>query len=202
MNKVVAFVLGSFSTVVFSQTPAELVQAKLNAVHTLTANFSQVVKAKKKEVSSSSGKMALERPGRFRWETRDPMVQIIVADGTKMWVYDPDLEQVTVKAQDKGLGGTAAVFLSGYNESVTKDYDVTQKVEGDTYTFDMQPKSTKSNYQHIQLIFKQEVLTGLVIHDQLGQVTSVKLLKIKTNPKVEAKLFQFKPPKGVDVVKE
>ena len=54
--------------------------------------------------------MALERPGRFRWQTKEPMEQLVVADGQKMWVYDVDLEQVTVKKQEKGLGGQRLYF--------------------------------------------------------------------------------------------
>jgi outer membrane lipoprotein carrier protein len=168
----------------------------------MTAHFNQVVKAKKREVSRSSGTMALQRPGRFRWQTIDPMEQLVVADGKKMWVYDVDLEQVTVKKQAKGLGGTAALFLSGYDDTVTRDFDVTQKNAGKTTTFDLQSKSPKENFQQIKLTFTGDNLTGLELHDQLGQVTTVKLLQIKSNPKLSAQLFQFKPPKGVDLVQQ
>lgn len=202
MKKLFLIVLFSISNAVFSQTSGELLQAKLNAIRTMTANFNQVVKAKQREVSRSSGTMALERPGRFRWQTLDPMEQLIVADGQKMWVYDVDLEQVTVKKQEKGLGGTAALFLSGYDDTVTKDFNVTQQSKGKVITFDLKSKSSKENFQRIKIIFTQELLTGLELHDQLGQITTVKLMQIKSNPKLTAKLFQFKPPKGVDVVKQ
>src|SRR5580704_14348669 len=116
MKKIFLGLLLAFSGFVFSQTSAELLQTKLNAIRSMTANFNQVVKAKNREVSRSSGIMALERPGRFRWQTKSPMEQLVVADGQKMWIYDVDLEQVTVKKQGKGLGGTAALFLSGYDD--------------------------------------------------------------------------------------
>jgi outer membrane lipoprotein carrier protein len=202
MKKILVILLLACSGGVFSQTSGELLQAKLNAIRSMTANFNQVVKAKKREVSRSSGSMALERPGRFRWQTKQPMEQLVVADGQKMWVYDVDLEQVTVKKQEKGLGGTAALFLSGYDDTVTRDFDVTQKNEGKKITFDLKSKSSKANFQHIKLIFTQENLTGLELHDQLGQITFVTLIQIKSNPKLAASLFQFKPPKGVDIVKQ
>ncbi len=202
MKKVILFLLLCSSSSLFSQTPGELVQSKLNAIRSMTASFNQIVKAKKREVSRSSGTMALERPGRFRWQTKEPMEQLVVADGTKMWVYDFDLEQVTVKKQEKGLGGTAALFLSGYDDTVTRDFDVKQKSEGTLMIFDLTSKSAKANFQQIKLIFNQDLLTGMELHDQLGQITYVKLAKIKSNPKLEAKLFQFKPPKGVDVVQQ
>ncbi|HAT6935656.1 TPA: outer membrane lipoprotein chaperone LolA [Legionella pneumophila] len=202
MNKLFLFVLLIFSGGVFSQTSAEVLQSKLNAIQTMTANFSQIVKAKNREVSRSSGSMALQRPGRFRWETKDPLEQLIVADGQKMWIYDVDLEQVTVKNQEKGLGGTAALFLSGYDETLTHDFDVSEKQTGKLTVFDLKSKSAKENFQRIKLIFSQSTLIGLELYDQLGQITNVKLVQIKANPKLSAKLFQFKPPKGVDVVKQ
>ncbi len=202
MKKILIGLLLTCSGAAFTQTPAELLQTKLNAIRSMTADFNQVVKAKHKEVSRSSGTMALERPGRFRWQTKSPMAQLVVADGQKMWVYDVDLEQVSVKKQEKGLGGTAALFLSGYDDTVTRDFDVAEKSEGKTIIFDLKSKSPKANFQRIKLIFTADALTGLELHDQLGQVTSVKLSQIKSNPKLAAKLFQFKPPKGVDVVKQ
>ncbi|MCL9684333.1 outer membrane lipoprotein chaperone LolA [Legionella maioricensis] len=202
MKKLILSLLLAFSGSVFSQTSGELLQTKLNAIRSMTADFKQVVKAKQREVSRSSGTMALERPGRFRWQTKQPMEQLVVADGKKMWVYDVDLEQVTVKKQEKGLGGTAALFLSGYDDTVARDFDVTQKNEGTTITFNLKSKSVKANFQRIKLIFTADNLTGLELHDQLGQTTTVKLSQIKSNPKLAEKLFQFKPPKGVDVVKQ
>jgi len=202
MKKMAMVLLLACSASVFAETAAELLQNKLNAMHSMTAQFSQVVKAKKHQVSSSSGTMALERPGRFRWQTREPMEQLVVADGQKMWVYDVDLEQVTVKKQDKGLGGTAALFLSGYDDSVTKDFNVSQSKSGGTLTFDLKSKSSKDSFQQMKLVFTLDKLTALELHDQLGQVTYVKLTNIKSNPQLPAKLFQFKPPKGVDVVKQ
>lgn len=202
MKKLALLMILCCSNLVFAQTPGELLQSKLNAIRSMSANFKQIVKAKKREVSRSSGIMALERPGRFRWETKSPMEQLVIADGKKMWVYDTDLEQVTVKKQDKGLGGTAALFLSGYDDTVTKDFDVTQKDEGKLSIFDLQAKSSKANFQRIKMTFTQHDLTGLELYDQLGQITTVTLSGIKANPKLDQKLFQFKPPKGVDVVNQ
>lgn len=202
MKKLVLIVFLCCSGGLFAQTAGELLQSKLNAIRTMTAQFKQVVKAKSREVSRSSGTMALERPGRFRWQTIDPMEQLVVADGKNMWVYDVDLEQVTVKKQEKGLGGTAALFLSGYDDSVTRDFEVTQETKGKVFAFDLKSKSAKENFQRIKLVFTEDNLTGLELYDQLGQVTTVKLNQIKSNPKLAAKLFQFKPPKGVDVVEQ
>lgn len=202
MKKFVFIVLFCFSTYVLAMTPAEQLQNKLNAIHTMSAHFSQKVTVKKKTVSKSSGSMALKRPGTFRWETKDPMEQLIVADGKKMWIYDVELEQVSVKTQQKGLGGTAALFLSGYDEDATQDFLVTEQNNGSSSTFNLKTKTDKENFQRIQLIFTNDQLTALELYDQLGQVTYVTFSNIKMNQNVSATLFQFKPPKGVDVIKQ
>jgi outer membrane lipoprotein carrier protein len=202
MKRIALFILGCYSSYALSQTPGELLQDKLNAISTMTADFNQTVKAKKREVSRSSGTMALQRPGRFRWKTVEPMEQLIIADGQKMWIYDIELEQVTVKKQEKGLGGTAALFLSGYDNKVTNDFEVTEKDDGQLMVFDLNAKAPKENFQRIKLIFKKEQLIGLDLYDQLGQITYVKLSQIKMNEKLQEKIFQFKPPKGVDVIKQ
>ncbi|KTD41531.1 outer membrane lipoprotein chaperone LolA [Legionella parisiensis] len=202
MKKILIALLLSVSIAGYCETPDTLLQAKLNGIRAMTAVFKQTVKAKHRVVSRSSGTMALQRPGRFRWQTTQPMDQLMVADGQKIWVYDKDLEQVTVKAQQKGLGGTAALFLSGYDDTVTRDFKVTQSNVGNELVFDLKSKSPKANFQRIKLMFRQSTLTGLELYDQLGQVTTVQLLRIKLNPKLAASLFQFKTPKGVDVVRQ
>jgi outer membrane lipoprotein carrier protein len=202
MKKITLLILCCCSAYAFSQNAGEVLQNKLNAIGTMTANFSQVVKAKKKTVSKSSGVMALQRPGRFRWKTSEPMEQLIVADGKKMWIYDIELEQVSVKKQEKGLGGTAALFLSGYSNQVTKDFDVSEKEDGHLMVFDLKAKANKESFQRVKLIFNKDRLTGLELYDQLGQITYVRLSQIKANAKLANTLFQFSPPKGVDVVKQ
>lgn len=202
MKKILCAVLLCFSASAFSESADQVLQSKLNSIRSMTASFKQVVKAKARVVSSSSGTMALERPGRFRWQTKEPMAQLMIADGQRIWIYDTDLEQVTVKKQQKGLGGTAALFLSGYDDTVTRDFTVTQMSTGDNITFDLKSKSAKANFQRIKLTFHQNFLTGLELFDQLGQITSVQLSQAKLNPKLTASLFQFKPPKGVDVVQQ
>ncbi len=202
MKKLLVCLLMSFIPYGYSDSAAETLQKKLNNIKTMEASFSQVVKAKKREVSSSTGTMALSRPGKFRWHTKDPMSQLVIADGQRMWVYDVELEQVTVKKQQKSLGGTAALFLSGYDDTVARDYKVSLINKGKTQGFDMKAKKPKSGFQRVKMYFKGDELRGLDLYDQLGQVTIVKLTKIKLNPSLAEKLFKFKPPKGVDVVEQ
>ena len=179
---------------------SEALQMKLNAIRTMSASFTEVVNAKQRQVSNSSGTMALSRPGRFRWQTVSPMAQLVVADGHHLWMYDVDLEQVTVKKQDQGLGGTAALFLTNDGDTVTRDFDVKTTKEGSKEIFDLHSKSNKANFQHVKLLFSNEILSGIELFDQLGQHTVVRFTRIKNNPQLAANLFKFKTPKGVDVV--
>lgn len=202
MKKYLALLLATLVSNGFAQTTAEELQAKLNAIRTMSASFNQTVQAGKRQVSESSGTMALSRPGKFRWQTKDPMEQLVIADSNNLWVYDVDLEQVTVKTQEKGLGGTPGLFLSGYNDTVTRDFEVNKEASGKADIFDLHARSKKENFQRVKLIFKGEQLSAIEFYDQLGQHTVVKLSNIKNNPSLAASLFQFKPPKGVDVVKQ
>ncbi|MGQ3888935.1 outer membrane lipoprotein chaperone LolA [Legionella sp. CNM-1927-20] len=202
MKRIMILALITFLTNVWAQTPAEEVQTKLNAIRSMSAGFDQIVTAGKREVSQSSGKMALVRPGRFRWETKSPLEQLVVADSKRLWVYDVDLEQVTVKKQEPGLGGTPGLFLSGYDNSVTRDFDVTTKDKKGIRTYILKAKSPKENFQTVQLTFNGDALSVIEFFDQLGQHTIVKLKNVQTNPPLANKLFQFKPPKGVDIVEQ
>ncbi|MCX7117183.1 MAG: outer membrane lipoprotein chaperone LolA [Legionellales bacterium] len=200
MKKNAVLWLMLWAPLTFSDGMSEHLQSKLNAIRTMSASFSQVVNAGKREVSRSSGTMALSRPGRFRWQTKTPMAQWVIADGQRLWIYDVDLEQVTVKKQENGLGGTAALFLSGYGDTVTRDFNVTARPEGNKESFDLLSKSSKANFVRVKLMFVGAELHALELFDQLGQHTFVTLSHIKSNPKLASALFKFKPPKGVDVV--
>ncbi len=202
MKKTALFLILLWAQNAMCDVVSDTLQAKLNAIRTMSAVFSQVVSASKREVSRSSGSMALSRPGRFRWQTKNPMEQLVLADGQHLWVYDVDLEQVTVKKQEKGLGGTAALFLSGYDDTVTRDFDVTTYNKGNKAYFDLHSKSSKANFQRVKLIFVGNELCGLELYDQLGQHTEVTLSNIKNNPTLVSALFKFKTPKGVDVVRQ
>ncbi len=202
MKKIICCILFSWCSVGICDDAKDALQTRLKAMHTMTAKFNQVVYAKKRELSRSSGLMALERPGHFRWQTEQPMPQWVIADGKYLWVYDLDLEQVTVKKQDKNLGSTAALFLNHFDDTLTKDFTVSVHTENNAVCFDLQAKSSKANFQRMTLTFKGSELVGIGLFDQLGQYTDIHLTHIKTNIAVEKTLFQFKPPKGVDVVEQ
>jgi len=202
MKKLTLLLLFLWANNALADDASDSLQAKLNAIRTMSASFNQVINAKTRVISKASGNMALSRPGRFLWQTKKPLEQIVIADGQHLWVYDVELEQVTLKKQDKGLGGTAALFLSGYDNTLTHDFEVTESKIGKELKFDLKAKSSKENFQHMQLAFVGDELTGIELDDQLGQHTTVVLSKIKNNPPLSPTVFKLKIPKGVDLVRQ
>ena len=194
--------LGIFNHSVYAgeNVAANQLTQRLNALHTMSAQFNQEILSKKHVISHSSGTMGIQRPGKFRWDTKSPMAQRVIADGKHIWIYDVDLEQVTVKKQSKGLGGTPGLFLSGYDNTVARDFSVSMSQKGGLELYDLMPKSRKDSFQHVQLGFKGNALYSIDLYDQLGQHTKVKLYNIKVNPHLPGKMFSFSPPKGTDVV--
>ena len=206
MKKIASFIFVFITTVItnsaIAATAAVTLQHKLNSLRSMSADFSQVIRAKNRIVSRSSGNMALQRPGKFRWDTKTPMAQLVVADGRRIWVYDVDLEQVTVKKQDKGMSGTPALFLGGFTNTVTRDFIVSEFKQGKHELYDLRAKAAKDNFQRIKLGFTGDALYSIELFDQLGQHARIQLSHVSINPSLAASLFQFNPPKGVDVVKQ
>lgn len=200
MKKMTGLILFFCGHIAFSGTPSDRLQAKLNALRTMSADFSQTVKVQHRAVSHATGVMALARPGRFRWQTKEPLQQIVVADGKRLWIYDVELEQVSVKKQESSVDGTAGLFLSGTPDTVARDFNVVLAEKGSIESFDLTAKSNKANFQRMKLVFDGPALRGIAMLDQLGQWTDVQLNHIRVNPKLATSLFQFKPPRGVDVI--
>ncbi len=130
------------------------------------------------------------------------MAQLLVVDGKKIWLYDVDLEQVTVKPQKDAMGAAAGLFLDGSKQQLANDFAVTQNQEGALDIFELQATAKNANIQKMILRFDGKTLQSMDLYDQLGQVTAVTFKHIETNPTLSAKLFRFSPPAGVDVVEQ
>jgi len=181
--------------------PEQLLANKLNALKSMQANFSQTITAKQRVVARSRGFMAFMRPGKFRWQTNEPLQQQVIADGKRVWIYDVALEQVTAKSQAQTLNqGAVGLFLSGRVESVVHDFKVSLESKGNTQRFDLRAISGKSNFRRIQMVFTGDQLTAFVFFDALSQKTEVHLSQNRVNVPLNPGLFTFKLPKGVDVV--
>lgn len=188
------------SSVVFAESPDSLIQNRLLKMQTMHAHFTQTVHAKKRLIMQSSGEMVLAKPNRFRWQTNHPMAQTVIADGKTVWIYDVELEQVTVSKQTKKLGIAGALFLSADINVIRGDFVVHAEQDQTTEIFDLRAKSSKSTFERVRLVFKKDVLTEIALDDQLGQHTLIHLSHVVMNHPEPAHLFQFRIPAGVDVV--
>ncbi len=178
------------------------VEAWLKSVKTLSADFVQVVRNRDGQISSRvTGTLSLWRPDRFRWDYRDPYVQVIVADGRRLWLYDADLEQVTVRPLESGLGSTPAMLLSGAGS--VGDSFVAGPVERDgEWTWcRLEPRQHGSDFESVSLGFNDRGgLVAMQLVDKLGQSTELNFSDVALNQKLDPALFQFTPPKGADVI--
>ncbi|KAA3650921.1 MAG: outer membrane lipoprotein carrier protein LolA [Proteobacteria bacterium] len=150
----------------------------------------------------SDGRFAFERPGKFRWEYAKPYPQLLVGDGQKLWAYDPELQQVTVKALGDALGATPAAILAGNGEL---DKNFTLEDGGRMNELDWAvatPRAADSSFARMKMGFANGQLAAMEIQDNFGQTTLLRFTEFKTNPPLDASLFRFTPPAGVDVVGE
>lgn len=186
-------------------TPAEDLSGLLNGITSMKANFTQTVyDNRNKPVQTSYGKMALQRPGKFRWEVTKPIPQLIIANETKLWVYDPDLEQVTIRPLKQATGDAPALFLSHSNVSLDKDYTINpiQKSNDKARWFSLVSKSPDSMFASVQMSFDGSEIKEMDMQDHLGHLTRVKFTNIETNIHLSTAQFVFKSKPGIDVIDE
>jgi len=175
----------------------EDLQQKLNNIKTYRATFSQTVKDDTGQtIQQSEGDMALAKPMRFRWETFKPVKQLIVLDGKRVWIYDIDLEQVSVRPLALENQSSPAFFLSSKHK-IAEQY---QLKSYKNQRFILTPRNKQAKFQRIVLQFAGEALSEMQMVDPLGQTTTLTLKSTHINQKLSPKLFQFKAPAGVDVI--
>lgn len=186
----------------------EKLQAFIASTHSAQANFTQVVLDQNgKRIQSASGTMQFQRPGKFRWTYRKPYEQLIVGDGKKFWLYDADLNQVTVKKLDAALGSSPAALLSGSNE-IERGFNLSEAGSRDGLEWLQasprgQGKGRDSSFEKILMAFSaQSELVAMELSDMFGHQTVLRFSAMQRNPKLPAQLFQFTPPKGADVLGE
>jgi outer membrane lipoprotein carrier protein len=173
----------------------------LQETRTLKAEFAQAVIAKNgRKPQQSSGILAISRPGKLRWEIQKPYPQLVVGDGEKIWIHDPELQQVTVRKAGQAIGGSPAALLSGSNE-LEKNFTLKEAGEAEGLAWvEATPKATDSGFEKVRLGFAGNDLKVMELQDSFGQTTLIHFSKIERNPALPAATFKFVPPAGVDVV--
>ena len=168
-----------------------------------TARFDQVVVDRSgRTVDRASGTLAFARPGRFRWTYEKPAKSLLVGDGTKLWLYDQDLNQVTVKAYDRSISSTPAALLAG-KEDIASVFTLREAGEESGLAWvAATPKERDTGFESAKIGMKGRTLAAMELVDQLGGRTMIHFTDFKPNPALGAETFRFTPPKGADVLDE
>jgi outer membrane lipoprotein carrier protein len=191
--------------IVPAASAAESAEARVDrylaGLETLRAEFAQQVLDPQGEVRErADGTLTLQKPGRFRWDYREPAGQLLVSDGKTLWLYDEELEQVTVRAVSDSLSTTPAMLLAG------------QGRVGDSFTVEdlgtasglelvgLVPLRGDTDFRGVRLGLRGGELARMELVDRLGQTTVIDFTGIERNPVLPAGFFTFEPPAGVDVV--
>ena len=183
-----------------SDQPIKKLQAFLKSSKSLTADFKQVlINEAGSPYQSSSGLFYLQRPGKFRWDYLKPFQQQIVSTSGKVWFYDADLEQVTVKTLDESVGSTPALLLSGEISLEDNFIMGNQGAEGDLLWIRLLPKNKESSFKYIVIGLNKGVLGGMELSDNFGQLTRIYFSNVVLNPPIKPSVFEFKAPAGADV---
>lgn len=169
----------------------------------MRAQFQQVVTdSRGQKVQEVTGTMQLLRPGMFRWDYQKPYQQEIVGDGTRIWLFDPELNQVTVRNMSQAIGSSPAALLAGSKEIeknfVLEDVGVEDKLEWVL----AKPKDKDSGFEQVRLGFSKSGLERMNLQDSYGNLTSIQFSKLERNPRLNQQSFMFKPPQGADIVGE
>jgi outer membrane lipoprotein carrier protein len=160
----------------------------------------KVYDRKHKLTQEASGTLAFSRPGKFRWTYAKPYAQVIVGDGAKVWVYDEDLNQVTVRRLDRALGSTPAALLAGSSD-FERAFSLSEQGQKDGLEWiEAKPREKESNFETIRMGFGFSGLEVMELADSFGQTTVLKFTALRRNPKLNTALFTFVPPKGADVI--
>ena len=174
----------------------------LDSTRTVRADFAQTVVARNgRQGQVSSGVMIISRPGKFRWQIDKPYAQLLVGDGEKIWIHDPDLRQVTVRKAGPALGGTPAALLAGDDSKIEKDFTLHAAGERDGLDWvEALPKVADSGFEKVSLGFAGDELRAMILLDSLGQTSSLVFARIERNPSLAPSLFRFTPPANTDVI--
>lgn len=148
----------------------------------------------------SSGRFAFERPGRFRWEVEQPYPQLLVSDGGRLWIWDEDLNQLTIQELGDALGNTPAAILAGEG-ALDEAFELSGLgAEGGLAWVLAVPRQPDSSFESMRLGLAEGLLVQMELRDHFGQVTTIEFLSQRVGQVLAPDLFQFVPPPGADVI--
>jgi len=201
MSKIIAFCILLVSVIAHADsTPVQQLEGFISRAKNLQAEFTQTsLDETGKVILSSQGDFYLQQPGKFRWNYKQPYAQQIVSRDSKVWFYDADLEQLIIKKIDQSIGDTPALLLSG-SVDLKEKYTITkQRQEGDVLWIKLTPKNTESSFKYILVGLKGDMLYGMELSDNFGQLTQIIFSNISMPKSLAPELFEFTAPEGTDI---
>ncbi|ORU90718.1 MAG: outer membrane lipoprotein carrier protein LolA [Cycloclasticus sp. symbiont of Poecilosclerida sp. M] len=191
------------SSSLFADTARQMLENFLDKFTRLHAEFTQIIVSENNVSSqSATGEFWVKKPGQFRWNYTSPYVQKIVSNGLKVWFYDEDLEQVTIKNIANTVDTSPlSVILGGI--PIEDIFTVEQLNKTDNLVWlKLVPKKETTSFESIEMGFKSGLLNKMNLHDQFGQTTRLLLSNVSINTPIDEALFEFSIPKGADVFEE
>jgi len=179
----------------------ERFQEFLRGTQSARASFEQKVYDRERRlVQESNGTFSFLRPGRFRWRYAQPYEQVIVGDGERVWIHDPDLNQVTVRPMARALGSTPAALLAGSTD-VERAFEFAEGGTADGLEWlEAKPRGEDSGFERIRLGLNAQGVQAMQLTDHFGQTTELRFSALVRNPPLAPDDFRFVPPKGADVL--
>jgi outer membrane lipoprotein carrier protein len=192
--------LASLSSPVQADDAAQRLETALKKMDSLSARFKQTLLDEDKNiVQQSRGTLALQRPGKFAWIYTEPFEQRIVGDGSELWVYDVELEQVTVKPMDAGISNAPIMILMKQSD-VTQQFDVIEVGQRKfLYWIELKPLATDLEFSSIFIGLEDDNVRAMELQDQFGQSTQIVFENMRVGVVHNPAIFKFVPPAGVDV---
>ena len=210
LKKVATAILIAAAASASSADGLKSLESFMKGTQTGKADFTQTVTSPPKDgqaarTKTSSGSFEFQRPGRFKFVYKKPFEQTIVADGTSLWLYDVDLNQVTQRSQSQALGSTPAALLASAPDlsALKADFTLEAAPDADGLQWVLaSPKTKDGQLKSVRVGFAGEQLAALDIVDSFGQRSAIRFKGMQVNPALPASTFQFKPPAGADIVKQ
>lgn len=200
INKLI-FIILFFPALVLAETQDSNLVSILNSIHTMQADFVQIVANDSSNIQQSSGVIALQRPGKFRWEVLNPTKQLIIINNIDIIIYDYDLNQISKRKISYKQVSNPALLLSSSVQKLQHDFNIKKLMKnGNGLWFELKPKANDSLFQKVQLQFIDGELRTMVIIDNLEQKSTINFFNEKINSPLDSKTFTLVAPKEVDVI--
>ena len=184
---------------------AQELNAQLRNIDDAEAHFTQhIIDTRGVRGKEFTGTMRVRRPGDFRWDTQTPYAQTIVTNGHKVWIYDPDLNQVIIESLDRQVGNTPALLLSSDETTIDHNFEVTQEkvsVSGES-SYLLKPRNKDAMFEAMRIKFMQGVIEEMQLKDAMGQKTRIQFQRVHYHAHVDAAVFHFTPPKDAEIVQQ